>query len=294
VSTAEAISEIAESTKSYATFALSETCHTGLGPTLELADDTSFRGNSAGHSNGDIRVTAVGSSVTTTEPLTYLVEPFDSLDDDPVNPPRRRMLSAPPHPLPAIRIEDYQPGGRKRNSFFVEPAGTDDITPQWLDDNDFWDPDTGQLEDHIYYSPRDIVLPEIEGGRGTFVAGGKITLLGGDYSMRSSAGEGTVDRVVLFANGGTASSCADVPAVDGIEFRDSFGTWRGVIYAPNGTVNMGVGPNANRQKRIGVNDSSSTRGGMLVANKLDLDGSNYRFNSNSFISPGPRGVRLYR
>ncbi len=174
------------------------------------------------------------------------------------------------YPLPEdsfYRFEDFAPGGfiwnevdASRRFYFTGDIRTSDV--QNAD---------GTLRDGLYVTEGSIQLNNVSNSttpwRATFVARGEVQVSGGIRQLPMARG------VFIFTLSNNTSQGA-------VRLSGSYNSWAGLILAPYGDVNMSGARN-------------SDLGGMIMANKIDLSGSDNRINHRpEFCPPNPPRVLL--
>ena len=200
------------------------------------------------HSNRDLRVS--GSHHTFQGVCEYVGSYHLAGSSMIFNPSANNPRRVPPAPLPVrYDIAVYRPGGkaavaaeaRKKYHYIIGDLSLSG---------------SNQTLDGLYYVTGDV---RISGSRttGTFtiVAEGQISLSGSNHDMAAYD-----DGLLFFSN------------TSGVDVSGSSTSWKGVIYAPNGPIDMS-------------GSSNTTYRGSLIGRAVDLSGSGLRIDYDSQYCP---------
>jgi Flp pilus assembly protein TadG len=287
-SSAEAIGEIVESSRSYALFARSTDCSNSA---LDLE-------------SVNVTGTAHGNDVVSVGPASRidLISYVDRLDASP-GVGATQQVSVQADPLaPMVTVDDYAPGGDKASTamaaddyiFIPDDNGNRAVDNAVLQGLGVIASDDETLNDVLVFTPRRVELTGPLRGRATFVStfdrSGQpaIEFRGGRFDLRPWSG----DPDGLLALATRRSACGGQQAirfqrVPGSDDDDDdpgqplSGRWEGFVYAPSGPIAMEEGDQ--RKEFVGA----------VVGDSIDVNGSNYDFTS-TLAAPGPRTVRLFR
>ncbi len=173
------------------------------------------------------------------------------------------------YPLP-YQMDDYIPGGARA----VEAAALGQYYPLVGDMDGAWMTAQGLLvggvlADGLYYATGTITLNEnvITGNAITFVARDDITLAGSNHNLTHY-----VDGLLLYTD--HANNGGSVCALAVVKLSGSTNDWNGVIFAPNGLVELS-GANA------------TTFSGSIFAAVVKLSGSNIVITTDQDLLPAP-------
>lgn len=260
-----------------AIFAGSQTCQN----TIDLSGSTN---NIIGgvHSNNDIKVG--GQTNTITGSVTYVT----SVDAPPdkityVPPPPSNPVQTTPISYPVnYQIADYAPGGTK--AVAAAAAGkyyscNCKMDKGWLESQGLYNDSTRVLQDGLYYTTDQIDLSAsaIIGNAVTFVARKEITFSGSNHRLRPY-----VDGLLTFTDytppGGAGAQCNTFAT----KMSGSTHDWQGIMYAPNGLIEMS-------------GSSNSSVHGSIIAYTVKLNGSELfiQYNPN-YLPPEPDRIDLIR
>lgn len=224
------------------------------------------------HTNKDIKMSGSNNSVTGN--VTYVTEvngTDGNVTYDPPAPDNPVQGEVEPYPVPYV-MDDYVPGGPK--ALIADALGEyyyldGDIDIAWLEAQGLYDPPSGVLADGLYYATGEIDINAnvITGNAITFVARDNILINGSNHDLSHY-----VDGLLFFTdhenNGGSACALAVV------KLSGSTNDWNGVIFAPNGLVEMS-GANA------------TTFSGSIFAAVIKLSGSNILIQTDQSLLPPP-------
>lgn len=260
VSEALALCDPTEFLEGMAIFAGGDTC----GPTELKATGSSITVNGGIHSNGALQIHATPETEHLTGPITYRESGTHG-----------EQVSGPPIEYPLdVEVSEYATAGSGRavGLYF----GTNvQIDNDWLDDQGFLDPVTGNLtQSGIYYTSYShpgqpaIDLHGLKADPGvtvTFVAQGSIKITGATDNLRAHDAiepGGTVGILFLSNHPGPPPGSCNSMAVE--ISAPTFSNAAGVIYAPNGV--------------IGISNSTAVLDGSIIGWRVDVAGSNLTVN----------------
>lgn len=249
---------------SYSIFAGSTTC----GPkTLDWPGSSS---NMIGriHSNDGLFLGGTGNSV---EGATTYVTGSEINGGNDLNPPPGPSGVL---PLPVeFDIQAYGPGGSKAllagSNYYY--AGSSKIDTGWLESRGLYNSSTGTLATGLYFTDGDIDIgsSNLRGNVTLVTSSGTITLSGSNQNLLPW----DPDDLLLFSHRDTA--CFDYAVkVDG-----SDSTWRGVVYAPRGMIEM---PGSDNSRILGS----------LIGDTVRLNGSQLEIEAHEECCEGPPSIAL--
>ena len=224
------------------------------------------------HTNKNILMTGATNQVNGI--VTY-VDSLSGTDGnvtyDPPAPDNPVLGEVEPFPVP-YEMDDYIPGGVAALAavalgqyYYLD--GSMDIA--WMEAQGLYDNSSGLLADGLYYATGaiDINANVITGNAITFVSRDDIDINGSNHDLSHY-----VDGLLFFTdhqnNGGSACAVAVV------KLSGSTNDWNGVIFAPNGLVEMS-GANA------------TTFSGSIFAAVVKLSGSNITIQTDQDLLPAP-------
>jgi hypothetical protein len=264
----------------YAIFAGAEECATGGAVELDLSGSTQTV-NGGIFSNGDLKIT--GSDAAVTGPVEYRGN-LNANDPDVLAVADQYFGSPLDYPL-VLEIAEFRPGGPRQaanpGSYFNAAPGAS-IDNGWMVSNGHATGNNSNIvitQSGIYYSPhtgnKAINLKGVSAAPGvmvTFVAEGQIEVIG-DASMTGYApiAPGGSEPLLLFSNAGSPPACN----VNAIQFSGSGITWTGLMFAPNGEVQMSSSSN------VAVL-------GSIIAYTVDISGSDFNITWQNDTSGAPR------
>jgi hypothetical protein len=280
VSRSIAICEQEQFLGGYAIFAGAEDCTAGGAVELDLSGSTQTV-NGGIFSNGDLKIT--GSDATVNGPIEYRGN-LNSNDPDVVANADQYFGSAKDYPLD-LDITEFRPGGPRQaanpgNYFNAAPGAS--IDNGWMVSNGHATGNNSNIvitQSGIYYSPhtgnKAINLKGVTTAPGvtvTFVAEGQIEVIG-NASMTGYApiASGGSAPLLFFSNAGTPPACN----VNAIQFSGSGITWTGLMFAPNGEVQMSSSSN------VAVL-------GSIIAYTVDISGSDFNISWQNDTAGAPR------
>lgn len=259
----------------YALWAGSTTCNN----TIDWSGSSTYIEGDI-HSNNDIHV---GGQTNIVEGQGTLVGSLDAPPDkiDWIPSANNPITPAPMHsndPL-GLDISDYAPGGSKWNQAMSDPNhiavsypcnnANDKMDSGWLKDEGYFDDNTKELDDGLYYSACsiDIGVSDLSSDSVTFVAEGEVNFSGSEHYLRPY-----LDGVLVFSNekhnGG--SQCSNGV----VKMAGSTHNWEGIIYAPNGLIEMS-------------GSSNTSMRGSLIGYAIRLNGSSIEIHFDSTYWPPP-------
>ncbi len=217
----------------YALFADPQGCTDGIqmsGGNISITGGT--------HSNGDITVS--GSNNAVIGSTVYVGSLTNSGSGNSFTPPAVGGSNT-VYPV-TFDILDYQPGGAKAVAAapYYYDAGASDINTGWLISQGLLNPPTSVLTDGLYLTTGDINLSGSNlTGNVTFVtfvtSNGEIKFSGSNHNLQPWDAEG----LLAFSN--ETGSCSNAV----VNLSGSGSGWTGIVYAPNGLIEMSGSGNAN-------------------------------------------------
>lgn len=258
----------------YSVFAGTTTCTNSLNFS---GSNRKINGNV--HTNNDARITSSGTVIN--GEATYLsgAAPEGNITYNPTtNNPRK--LDEPLAYPDNFNIADYAPGGAKAELAISQLkyhfAGTANINLAWLTANLAYNPLSKTIAPGLYYTSGNIDLSGngFNAAGATFVTSNGIIHFNGNSFNFSSWDP---DGLLLFSNK-SDTSCATNQAV--IKLNGNTHFWSGIMFAPNGPIDF-----------AGTNSGASLEG-RLVANTVNLSGSNQVLSRNDAWPGRPAGFEL--
>jgi Flp pilus assembly protein TadG len=258
----------------YSVFAGTTTCTNSLN--FSGANRT-INGNV--HTNNDVHITSSGTVIN--GEATYLTGsmPTGNITYNPSIDNPRKLGEPLPYP-DNFNIADYAPGGAKAllalSQLKYHYAGSADINLTWLTLNLAYNPLTKTIAPGLYYTSGNIDLSGngYNAAGATFVtSNGIIHFNGNSYNFSSWDPDG----LLLFSNK-SDTTCATNQAV--IKLNGNTHFWSGIMFAPNGPIDF-----------AGTNSGASLEG-RLVANTVNLSGSNQVLSRNDAWPGRPAGFEL--
>ncbi|NIM93039.1 MAG: hypothetical protein GTO18_04925 [Anaerolineales bacterium] len=254
-----------------ALFAGSETCEN----TIDWSgSDTSIVGGV--HTNRDLHVG--GSTNYIKGDVTYVTTvdaPEDKITyDPPENPIKYKVMDYPVD----FEMEDFEPGGEIAAAVAGEGKYYNcecKIDMNWLESQGYYDDATGKIQEGLYYTTDniDISANNIIGEAVTFVSRGSISFSGSSHYLYPYV-EGLLAFTDMQKPGGAKCS------VQSIKLSGSSHNWYGVMFSPNGLIEMAGATN-------------TTIHGSLIGYTLALNGSMIQVNWDpNFLPPPPPKVNL--
>ena len=262
----------------YAIFAGADACASGGAIELDLTGATKTI-NGGIFSNGDLKINGPNTTINGN------IEFRGNFTSNAGVPADQYFGSPKAYPLD-LDIAEFRPGGARQASdpshyFFAQPSiGIDN---GWLTSNGYATGNNSNIvitQSGIYYSPKTgndaINLKGVSTAPGvavTFVAEGEMHVIGeADITGYAAVSAGGYSPLILFSNASTTPSCA----TNAIQFSGSDMSWTGLIFAPNGQVQMSASSN------------NATVNGSIIAYSVNVSGSNFEINWQDDTSGAPR------
>jgi len=256
----------------YAIFAGAEACPSGGAIELDLTGSTKTI-NGGIFSNGDLKIN--GPNTTINGDINYRGNFTSNAGPGVTGAAEQFFGSAKAYPLD-LDIAEFRPGGARQTAdpgHYFNSAPSTAIDNGWMTSNGHATGNNSSIEiihAGIYYSPKTghdaINLKGVTVAPGvtvTFVAEGQIHVIGdGDITGYASLTPGGYSPLVLFSNAETPPSCS----TNAIQFSGSSLTWTGLIYAPNGEVQMSA------------SSTDATVNGSIIGYSVNISGSDFRIN----------------
>jgi hypothetical protein len=262
----------------YAIFAGADACASGGAIELDLTGSTKTI-NGGIFSNGDLKINGPNTTINgdieyrgsfTSNAGVAADQYFGSPKTYPVN----------------LDIAEFRPGGARQSAdpshyFFSAPSiGIDN---GWMTSNGYATGNNANIvitQSGIYYSPKTgnkaIELKGVSTAPGitvTFVAEGEIHVIGdADITGYAPVTQGAYSPLILFSNASTLQSCS----TNAIQFSGSNMTWTGLIFAPNGQVQMSS------------SSTNATVNGSIIGYSVNISGSDFEINWQDDTSGAPR------
>lgn len=228
------------------------------------------------HSNNDVKIS--GSTNYVQGEASYVTSADgggDKVTYNPAenNPTQTSVVEAPP----LYDIEDFAPGG----SIAAEAQAAGKyysceckIDKGWLESQGLWDDATKTLPSGIYYTTGEISLSANEiNGTVTLVSRDQISFSGSDHVLRPY-----YQGLLAFSDYERSSGSKCSTAV--VKLSGSEQNWKGIIYAPNGLIEMSGSDNTSVE-------------GMLIGNTVKMSGSeNFIQYNPDYLPPDPPAVEL--
>lgn len=266
----------------YAIFAGADACPSGGAIELDLTGSTKTI-NGGIFSNGDLKIN--GPNTTINGVINYRGN-FSSNAGPAVTGAAEQYFGSPKaYPLD-LDIAEFRPGGPRQTadpSHYYNSAPSTAITNTWMTTNGHAVGNNSSIQivdSGIYYSPKSghdaINLKGVTAAPGvtvSFVAEGQIHVIGnGDIAGYAALTPGGYSPLLLFSNAETPPSCA----VNAVQFSGSHLTWTGLIYAPNGEVQMSS------------SSTAATINGSIIGYSVNISGSDFKINWVDDPSGAPR------
>lgn len=262
----------------YAIFAGADSCPSGGAIELDLTGSTKTI-NGGIFSNGDLKINGPNTTVIGT------VEYRGNFQSNAGVTAEQFFGSPKVYPLD-LDIAEFRPGGPRQAAnpgtyFFSAPSTA--IDNNWMTSNGHATGNNANMvitQSGIYYSPKTgnnaIELKGVSTAPGvtvTFVAEGQIVIIG-DASITGYAPltPGAYSPLILFSNAETPPSCS----TNAIQFSGSNMTWTGLIYAPNGEVQMSA------------SSTDASVNGSIIGYSVNISGSDFEINWVDDPSGAPR------
>ncbi|MGH8913391.1 MAG: DUF7305 domain-containing protein, partial [Acidimicrobiia bacterium] len=238
-------------------------------------------------SNGDLKIN--GSDTTVNGAIDYRGTFQSNAGPAVVGAAEKYFGSPKAYPLD-LDIAEFRPGGPRQTAdpthyFNAAPGAA--IDNGWMVSNGYATGNTSSIEvtqSGIFYSSNTgnnaIDLSQVSAAPGvtvTFVSEGEMHITGnanltGYAPVTAPATGPTYSPVILFSNAGSPPSCND----NAIQFSGSNMTWTGLIYAPNGQVQMSS------------SSTDATINGSIIAYSVSISGSNFEINWQDDTTAAPR------
>ena len=262
---AEAISE-GTATGNFAVFGISETCSDDFAVTIKGGTNIP---EGAVHSNNDLRIENPHNIPDGASYRTALSAPGNV---------SATQVAAMADPLGHIDMADYRPGGDKA---LAAGSAYHDFTGVQIKNSNITTPG-------LYYTDQKVTVTSGITINATFIIDNP-TLTGSGFDSNGTGynlsfyddEDSNPDKLLIYTNATYAQQCQPSNSPT-IHLNGSEGSFTGVLYAPNGGVEMnGSGSGANLI-------------GAIVADTVDIDGTgNEVFNDGRFVPADPF-VGLYR
>lgn len=225
------------------------------------------------HSNNDVLVSGQNNLIN--GDLSYVTTIDGQSDKITYNPPPPdNPIQTYPLSLPVVfDVEDYAPGGEKANQAdaFGQYYNCDcEMNSTWLSNQGLLtsSPPNNILQDGLYYTTGNINIntSNLIGNNITLVAEGTITITGASNDLLPF-----MDDLLLFTplEYSTSSNVCNTAV---ITIAGSSASWGGIIYAPNGLVEMS-----------GSQSENAEYWGSILANTIRLSGAQMNINADPEI-----------
>ena len=264
----------------YAIFAGADACASGGAIELDLTGATKTI-NGGIFSNGDLKINGPNTTIN------GAVEYRGGFTSNAGVPGEKYFGSPKPYPLD-LDIAEFRPGGSRQASdpshyYFSAPSiGIDN---GWMVSNGHATGNNSNIviiHSGIYYSPKTgnsaIDLKGVSTAPGvtvTFVSEGEMHVIGeADITGYAPVDAGGYSPLILFSNASPTPSCS----TNAIQFSGSDMSWAGLIYAPNGQVQMSASSN------------NATVNGSIIGYSVNVSGSNFEINWQDDTSGEPRFI----
>jgi len=252
----------------YAIFAGADSCPSGGAIELDLTGATKTITGGI-FSNGDLKINGPNTTVVGT------VEYRGNFQSNAGVTAEQFFGSPKVYPL-ELDITEFRPNGPRHlaePSYYFNSPPSIGIDNNWMTSNGHATGNTANIvitDPGIYYSPKlgnkSINLKGVSTAPGvnvTFVAEGQIEIIGdGDITGYASLTPGGYSPLVLFSNAETPPSCS----TNAIQFSGNSLTWTGLIYAPNGEVQMSA------------SSTDATVNGSIIGYSVNISGSDFTIN----------------
>ena len=262
----------------YAIFAGAEACASGGSIELDLTGSTKTI-NGGIFSNGDLKINGPNTTIIGE------VEYRGTFNSNAGVTGEKYFGSAKDYPL-SLTISDFRVGGSYRSDpNFIDSSGNR-ITNSWMVANNHATGNNAAItitRSGIYYSSHTggqdaIDLARVHAAPGvevTFVSEGTMHITGeGDLTGYAPVADGGYSPLLFFSNAGSPPSCN----TNAIQFSGSSLIWKGLMFAPNGEVQMSA------------SSSSATVNGSIIGYTVNISGSNFQINWQDDTSARPRFV----
>jgi Putative Flp pilus-assembly TadE/G-like len=260
----------------YAIFAGADACPSGGAIELDLTGATKTI-NGGIFSNGDLMINGPNTIINGE------IEHRGNFQTNAGVTAERYFGSPKNYPLD-LDIIEFRPGGTRQasdpsNYFFAAPST--DIDNGWMTSNGYATGNNANVvidQQGIYYSPAAIDLKGVTTAPGvnvTFVAEGQIHVIGeADITGYAPVSAGGYSPMILFSNASTPPSCS----TNAVQFSGSDMTWTGLIFAPNGEVQMSS------------SSTNATVNGSIIGYSVNISGSDFEINWQDDTSGAPRFI----
>jgi Putative Flp pilus-assembly TadE/G-like len=260
----------------YAIFAGADSCPSGGAIELDLTGATKTI-NGGIFSNGDLKINGVNTIINGEIEYRGNFQTNAGVTADPY------FGSPKNYPLD-LDITEFRPGGTRQASdpsyyFFAAPST--DIDNGWMTSNGHATGNNANIvidQSGIFYSPAAIDLKGVTTAPGvsvTFVAEGQVHVIGdADITGYAPVSAGGYSPLILFSNASTPASCS----TNAIQFSGSNMTWTGLIFAPNGEVQMSS------------SSTNATVNGSIIGYSVNISGSDFEINWQDDTSGAPRFI----
>ncbi len=214
------------------------------------------------HSNNDITISGQTNNATGSVSYVSAIDPASAGNKIVYDDPTSGATQTTTQSVPVIfNMEDYQSGGAKAVEALANGeyynAGNTKIDAGWLTSNGYLV--GGKLKDGIYYTTDDIDIStsSLTGDAVSFVSRKQITFSGSSHTLRPYQFDDGTYGPLAFTDYEGPNKCNTFV----IKMSGSSSNWWGVMYAPNGLVEMSGSDN-------------SAAHGAIIANTVKLNGSN--------------------
>jgi Putative Flp pilus-assembly TadE/G-like len=260
----------------YAIFAGAGACASGGAIELDLTGATKTI-NGGIFSNGDLMINGPNTAINGEIEYRGSFQTNAGVTAD-------RYFGSPKNYPLDLDIAEFRPGGSRQasdpsNYFFSAPST--DIDNGWMTSNGHATGNNANIvidQQGIFYSPAEIDLKGVTTAPGvtvTFVAEGQIHVIGeADITGYAAVSAGGYSPLILFSNASTPPSCS----TNAIQFSGSNMTWTGLIFAPNGEVQMSS------------SSTNATVNGSIIGYSVNISGSNFEINWQDDTSGAPRFI----
>jgi hypothetical protein len=265
----------------YAIFAGADSCASGGSIELDLTGATKTITGGI-FSNGDLKINGPNTTIIGN------VEYRGDFNTNVVGVTAEKVFGSPKdYPL-TLDIAEFRPGGPRATAdpgnYFNSAPGTD-IDNNWMVSRGYATGNNANIvitQPGIYYSPKTgndaINLKGVSapGVAVTFVSEGQIQIVGDanitGYAPVNEGAPSPYSPLILFSNAQPPGSCS----TNAIQFSGSSMTWTGLIYAPNGEVQMSA------------SSSDATVNGSIIGHSVNISGSDFQINWQDDSSGSPR------
>jgi len=266
----------------YAIFAGADSCASGGSIELDLTGSTKTITGGI-FSNGDLKINGPNTTIIGN------IEYRGDFDTNVVGLTSEKVFGSPKtYPL-TLDIAEFRPGGPREiadpGNYFDSPPGTT-IDNDWMVSRGYATGNNANIvitQPGIYYSPKtgnDAInlkgVTTAPGVKVTFVSEGEMHVIGdADITGFAPVNEGApspYSPLVLFSNAQPPGSCS----TNAIQFSGSNMTWTGLIYAPNGEVQMSA------------SSTDATVNGSIIGHSVNISGSNFQINWQDDDTGAPR------